>query len=605
VALRAAFERDDGTPNEPGVDAPWDDWIAASKTRNFCGNDPIVDWLDRYGERHGFVRDERRSGFDPRTDFRAFVFRKGCEFERAVMEHLTERFQVVTVCRERGDVHDRRCVEATFGALADGVDIVAQAALWNAETSTYGMPDLLVRSDVLRQLFPDCLSEADASHPTRDLPIGDRHYRVVDIKFKTLDLLRDGHAASGLLQYTAQVWLYNEALGRLQGFTPEAGFLLGRRWKTSQDRGRSAFERVARIDRYSGAGTAAVEACRWLRRVRCEGAAWQVLPEPSVPELRPNMRERDETWHAAKLEIAAALDDLTLLPRVTPEKRALALATGLARWTDAKCCATALGVTGLAHSSITDAVIKANQSPEDGAIVFPGRVAANEHMWRDATGPEFFVDFETVNDLDDEFDRFPEAGGQALIFMIGCGHFTGAPDALSWNFRVFTVSALVPDDERRVIEDWLAHMTAICEAAGGSLAGARVFHWSPAETSTLTEAYNAAHQRHGEPPWPQVPWIDLLNRVIKAEPVTVRGAFGFGLKAIARAMHARDLIETRWQDSATDGLGAMVGAWSCHHEARRLGVAMPEIDLMREIEAYNEVDCKVMAEVLAYLRRHR
>jgi hypothetical protein len=49
----------------------------------------------------------------------------------------------------------------------------------------------------------------------------------------------------------------------------------------------------------------------------------------------------------------------------------------------------------------------------------------------------------------------------------------------------------------------------------------------------------------------------------------------------------------------------MVGAWSCHHEAQRRGVPMTDLDLMREIEAYNEVDCKVMCEVLSYLRQHR
>jgi hypothetical protein len=468
------------------------------------------------------------------------------------------------------------------------------------------MPDLLVRSDVLRQLFPDCLSADEAAEPARDLRIGDRHYRVVDIKFTTLDLMQDGHAKAGHQRYATQVWIYNEAIGRLQGFTPGAAYLLGRRWKASADRrGRAAFERLARVDRQGDAGRSAVEACRWVRRVRNEGAGWRVLPEPSVPELRPNMRERDETWQSAKQQIAAALGDLTLLPRVNPEKRGAALENGLARWTDAQCCASALGITGASYVAVTDAVIKANQSPEDGPIVFPDRVGANEALWRDVAEPEFFVDFETVSDLDEDFSAFPDAGGQALIFMIGCGHLTGPADHPVWNFRVFTVDSLVPGEERRVIEEWLAHVTTICEASGRSLDRARVFHWSPAETSTLTEAYNAAHRRHGEPPWPDVPWVDLLNRVIKAQPVTVRGAFGFGLKAIARAMHAHGLITTSWTDSATDGLGAMVGAWWCHHEAARLGTSIREIDLMREIEAYNEVDCRVMADVLGYLRRYR
>ena len=97
---------------------------------------------------------------------------------------------------------------------------------------------------------------------------------------------------------------------------------------------------------------------------------------------------------------------------------------------------------------------------------------------------------------------------------------------------------------------------------------------------------------------PAVPQVGL-------EPVTVRGAFGFGLKAIAKALHEHGLIETVWGDGPTDGLGAMVGAWWADDEARRLDVSMRALDLMQEIEAYNEVDCRVMQEVLDYLRRHR
>jgi hypothetical protein len=232
-------------------------------------------------------------------------------------------------------------------------------------------------------------------------------------------------------------------------------------------------------------------------------------------------------------------------------------------------------------------------------------VTANEPLWRDPVVPEFYVDFETVSDLDDDFSAFPRAGGQPLIFMIGCGHFAGPADRRCWTFSAFTARSLSLPEERRIIDEWLAHMVGVCDDAGTTLDRARLFHWSPAETSTLTSAYNAAEIRQGRPGWPALPWCDLLNRVVKEQPVTVRGAFGFGLKAIAKAMQQHGLIETVWADGPADGLGAMIGAWWCQREADRRGCALSEIDLMREIGAYNEVDCRVMAEVLEYLRRCR
>ncbi len=83
----------------------------------------------------------------------------------------------------------------------------------------------------------------------------------------------------------------------------------------------------------------------------------------------------------------------------------------------------------------------------------------------------------------------------------------------------------------------------------------------------------------------------------------MRGAHAFGLKAIANAMHELGLTQTQWEDGPTGGLEAMVGAWSCEAEAARSGVSMRALDLMQGIERYNEVDCKVMMEIVRVLRR--
>ncbi len=613
MPLGASCHRDDGTPDEPGRDSPWDEWVAPSRTFNYCSEDPLVDWLELHGRSHGFVPDNERGGYDERTDFRRFLVARAEEFESAVCSYLGSRYELLRICSEPAARRTRAAADDTWQAMRNGAAIIAQGVLWNPANRTYGSPDLLVRSDVLETLFPDDLPHDPAVVPAGDLPLGERHYRVVDIKFTTLDLLKDGHAAKDHLKYMVQVWLYNEALGRMQGFTPPAAFLLGRKWKTSKERGRSALDRLARVDSHHepkglgvGLGAYALAACDWVRRVRSVGADWVVFPSPTVSELWPNLRRNDDQpWHAAKRDIAIRLEDLTILPRVTPEKREQAIAAGISRWTDPACSAQALGITGEKLIKVVDSVIHANRSSETGPFVFPERIKASEALWREPAELEFYVDFETVNDLDDDFSRFPEPSGKFCIFMIGCGHFSRTGETRAWNFRTFTVESLDSAEERRIIEEWIAYLQQIASELGTTLEAARLFHWSPAETSTLTDAYNAAHVRQGLPPWPDLPWCDLLNRVIREEPVTVRGAFGFGLKAIGNAMQGHGLIPTRWEDGPADGLGAMVGAWSCHREAQRNGGPMSDLDLMREITSYNEVDCRVMAEVLSYLRRER
>ena len=182
--------------------------------------------------------------------------------------------------------------------------------------------------------------------------------------------------------------------------------------------------------------------------------------------------------------------------------------------------------------------------------------------------------------------------------MIGCGHIEGG----RWSFQSFVVDALTEDDEAGMIDGWLSHMEAVRQrlAPGGD--PPKVIHWSPAEVTNFESAYNSARNRHDRQDWPALPWFDFLRRVMHDEPVVIKGALAFGLKAVAKAMHSHGLIETLWSDGPTDGLGAMVAAWSAQDEAYRTGQPMSQIDLMGEVVQYNEVDCKVMMEIVRYLR---
>ena len=184
--------------------------------------------------------------------------------------------------------------------------------------------------------------------------------------------------------------------------------------------------------------------------------------------------------------------------------------------------------------------------------------------------------------------------------MIGCGHI----EADKWQFRCFTAKRLSLASEAEVINQWLTHMKAVQERISPNHTP-RIFHWSPAETSNLRDAYNAAVCRHPEyaAAWSEEPyWFDFLMQVMKAQPVVVRGALGFGLKSVAQAMYKHRLIVSRWDSGPTDGLGAMIGAWRCAVEAKNKDIDLQQVPLMKEIERYNEIDCKVMMEIVRYLR---
>src|SRR5215216_4019236 len=96
--LDAYTQDNDGLTVQPSTPGEWGEWVAASRTRNWCEQDPLLDWLNLFGEDLGFERDPQP---DPRTDFRAFVFRQGHAFEAAIVEHLGS---LEAVCRMDGSL---------------------------------------------------------------------------------------------------------------------------------------------------------------------------------------------------------------------------------------------------------------------------------------------------------------------------------------------------------------------------------------------------------------------------------------------------------------------------------------------------------------------
>ena len=609
MGIEALTHSDNGTVRSPKSASDWDCWVSPTRTRNYILDDPLLDWLDLHGKAYGFERDSSSPQYDPRTDFTKFLFKQGHKFEAAIIELLGRDHHVETITTTPR-VHARRLgkAEATFAAMQRAAPIIYQGVLWDAEHRTYGIPDLLVRSDVLQKLFPDAISPSEAGHAAPDLPGATWHYRVVDIKFTTLHLSPRGeldNSGSGPA-YKAQLFIYNRALGRLQGYEPPVSYLLGRGWRQGRQRGSSAFDRLAQVPQ---AGTVTnrttiseitAAAVRWVRKVRTAGAAWSVLPEPSVPELFPNgSSDMDAPWHNAKRRIAEELKELTQLWWVSAQGRRQAHEAGIFRWTDLRVTPERVSVTSPRTASTLDRILSVNRDT-GGPVVQPPRIGAAREEWYPTPPLEFYVDFEIVSDLADDFSRLPERGGQTLIFMIGCGHV----EAGVWRFESFVVDAFTEPEEARIIEGWLAHMEQVRRRLAPQLEAPRLIHWSPAEVSFFEKAYDSAKVRQRRPDWPSLNWFDFLQQVVRAEPVVVRGALAFGLKAVAKAMHTHGLIETLWRDGPTDGLGAMVGAWWCAEEAQRTGVPMSRIDLMQDIICYNEVDCKVMMEIVRYLREN-
>lgn len=547
-------------------------WLEAADTRNWLVGDPVLDWLDRFGSEQGLVRDDASPNYDRDLDFELFLRERASEFRDDVLHHLANRTTLTRIV----DEGDEACARETLSSMQRGAELIAGAVLDNARRRVRVRPHLLVRADMAESLFPSL---------TRNVaPRGRAHYLPVFVEWRRLVLDREGRLAAlqGNLPQVVEAWLASDTLGEVLGIVPDA-LVVGRAQVENFQVASVSFER----DGEQSIPVAADGALNWLARLHANGSEWSALPTPSVPELYPHARNRsDAPWRRAKKQLAHELKELTLLPGMTPERRRGAHTIGIREWSDPRASAASLGLPASKAAERLDAALMANR--DDVGPLIPLHLETNAE-WRTPAAAEFFVDFETAHDEDSSARR---------IVMIGCGHV----DVDGWHFGQWIATTLREKHEREILDRWIEHMWSVCSRRGCSLTEARLVHWSHAERSAFRAVFDGARARHAPNDWPEtLPWFDLLEQVFRAVPIGVRGAFDYGLKSIAKAMHAAALIETRWDDDSLDGLAAMVGIM----RAAQRTEALPTSALMQRIAKYNGTDCRVVAEILQYLRANR
>ena len=411
MGINSLTHRDDGLKVAvPISQDDWRPWVSAGRTRNWMLDDPLIDWLQLYGKSRDYLPKQELADYDKDLDFLEFIFDKGREFEAGILHLFQDQYEVTTVAQDHRDIVSLAKAEETFEAMKQGLPIIYQGVLWDAHNLTYGSPDFLVRSDVLRCLFPESISEQDAMVSAHGLGSNEWHYLVVDTKFMTLHLnasgteLANGGSASA---YKAQVYIYNRMLGRLQDFEPPTSYLLGRGWQRTQSgvtyRCPNAMAQLGPVPQNGTVANgfliadAVEDALHWIRKVRTEGRDWQLLPEPSVPELYPNMSNADDAnmmleigpaeplesgygeeesavrWVGAKKWLADNLKELTQLWQVGVGKRKGAHAAGIYRWDDPKITPTAVGVTGQNTGPTLAQILAVNTV--GGSLVLQRRIA--------------------------------------------------------------------------------------------------------------------------------------------------------------------------------------------------------------------------------------
>ena len=567
--------------------------VSATHVHNFMINDTLVDWLksrSRRGTRSTPV-------YSSNPGFTNFIMKQGVEFETELIKYFNNNGTPITTVSEF--ITDESCKRA-IDLMKEGVPILHSVPIRNNYNKTQGIIDLLVRSDHMGDIVEENPLSSEERRKGASRLSGNYHYIVIDIKFSTLPLradsihlLNSGHYPA----YKAQTLIYTQAIGRIQGYTAPYAFILGRRWKfTSKKithRSYSCLDRLGKID-FIGVDEGFVqrtkEALAWVRDVRGNGSSWCIDP-PSRPELYPNMCADSGQWNGEKKRIADRIGELTNVWHVGVKSRNHALAAGITSWKDELCTAAALRLGGK-RAPIIDKIMAINRQSND--TLWPKKIQSNINGWKDQAN-EVFVDFETLSDIFAGFNNLPIQKSTNMIFMIGVGWEVNGV----WNHSNFICNTPTPDEEYRIMNEFMTFMS------DRDFPRAHYWHaeerfWTAAENRQFDRAcaeHNNDRKDHISDNWQGVKWCDMY-KLFSTEPIVIKGCFKFGLKDIAKAMRSHGMIQATIGSSCNSGMMAMVKAWQCYQSSPDPVTS----DTMLDIATYNEFDCKVLWEIMTYLR---
>ncbi len=536
------------TSSEKYASLPEPDAVAATKTFHHATNDPICDFLEaaRQGER------------EPLDDFTKQLFRAGQEFEESVLDMVKDKLgeENVHICPARFSGAGVQRVEEL---IAHRVPVIYSGSIYSRKLKQFGVPDLLVRCDILPQLF-------DHMPQISLLPEG--HYRALDIKGRMLNILKDGRRLAKtdpkVAAFSQQLCIYNGVLGELQGYTPPEAFIVGKGVNENGERFVGPLYKPGLVEMTDRLQEETLQSVEWVRRSKGQGLSAE---PPSQYEMYPNMKNEYNRFSTVKRELAISQGEITLLLQCGLRARQKAFDAGVTSFYDKRCTSALMGIPP-AHAAAVDAIIRINQ-PDARALITPRRVRTSVHGWK-LESPDIYVDFEKSVVM---------AGQPDMVFMIGCGSFRRD----KWVYRSFVATELTEDDERRIVSEFLEYI--------GTLRYERAWFWfaEPIFWKQVLRRLDLDEKAH------RVHWRDMRD-IFTLEPIAIRGCHNYKLKNVVAALNKHGLIQSNYSQVCSDGVGISVKL-----EKYFNGVRDPAI--MKEIEDYNEVDCRVLFEILEYLRK--
>jgi hypothetical protein len=582
---KAVEELQQSKKQKPNIDQK--QWVSGYAIRNYLLHDPLLDWLDMYYDKTTIgLPNAPNKEID---EFLKFLFASGLKFEKEIAEEIKKKVGAKNFVTIVTDMKDKDKYDDTLAEMLKGTPVIYQGTVKDFDKYINGTADLIVRSDWVNKLVKKCVLSSKEEKIKAPKLNGNYHYVIIDIKWCTLDLCADGRHllnSNRVPAYKGQVFIYSEALGYMQGYVPRNAYLLGKRnkytskgYKYSSD---SWDDRLGVVD-FDGFDepykTSSYIGIGWIRDLRQNGATWNVCP-PSRPELYPNMSNyNDAPWHAVKSIIADEIKEITMLWNCGYKNRCIGNSNKIYRWDDPRCSSENLGVNGAIVGSTLQKIIDINR-PECTSLVVPKRIKNNDYDWKNKKKLELFVDFEYIPEILTESINY--------IFIFGLGWVYND----EWHYETFVPKNISNEEEQKTMDQFVNRIDELRKIYKAE--NNYVYCYGHAEDyifNYINSVYSHIWSGHN------IIFSDML-RVFRGEPVVFKNCLKFGLKDIGKALYKNNLIPDTWEEGM-NGQQAMIDGFKCYENYDPVNC-----DMMKKLVSYNEMDCKILWEIIKYLREN-
>ena len=400
--------------------------------------------------------------------------------------------------------------------------------------------------------------------------------------------------------YKGQLLIYNLMIGMIQKFIPRYCYIMAKNWKIDStinpSCGSSCYDLLGVIDyrtfdnKYIKMTQNAID---WVRRVRKYGDKWDIY-NPHINELCLNASNTiDDKWSSVKREILQNTQDISCVWNLSPEHRNKAREQNIIKYSDPRLTTDILGLSqNNNRTKVIQEILKINQ--QNTINILPNKIKNKKLNWNKQYPTDFYIDFETINRalLTTDIDINNSGDFDDFIFMIGIGFINNN----TWHYYNLTAEEVTNKEEDKLITEMVKFLIKQKKLLDPEdKYPIRLFHWSPAEQTHFNRAVDRNPKVLEELYDQDIHWIDLCDIFIKT-PIVVRGAVTFKLKDIAKAMYSMNLITTTWINEISSGFAAMQLAAEYYRTNTRNN------NIILEIEEYNMIDCKVMWDIVKYLR---